>query len=111
MDIVALRRRARQPTGLLPLSLHDALPILPQCYERALGSRLDLFDIGRAAEGFDQNDLQEPFDLVGERAEAVDQRSEEHTAELQSRPHLVCRLLLETQNRRTFSLPPRVPPD
>src|SRR3989442_4469149 len=28
-------------------------------------------------------------------------RSEEHTSELQSRPHLVCRLLLETQNRRT----------
>src|SRR5690554_4510539 len=28
-------------------------------------------------------------------------RSEEHTSELQSRPHLVCRLLLETKNRRT----------
>src|SRR3989442_15222473 len=26
---------------------------------------------------------------------AYDQRSEEHTSELQSRPHLVCRLLLE----------------
>src|SRR5690554_7761788 len=26
-------------------------------------------------------------------------RSEEHTSELQSRPHLVCRLLLETKNR------------
>src|SRR5690554_7583282 len=25
-------------------------------------------------------------------------RSEEHTSELQSRPHLVCRLLLETKN-------------
>src|SRR5579872_60022 len=25
-------------------------------------------------------------------------RSEEHTSELQSRPHLVCRLLLETNN-------------
>src|SRR6266498_5272708 len=28
-------------------------------------------------------------------------RSEEHTSELQSRPHLVCRLLLEKKNRRT----------
>src|SRR5690554_7501533 len=27
-------------------------------------------------------------------------RSEEHTSELQSRPHLVCRLLLEKKNRR-----------
>src|SRR5439155_10775852 len=30
-------------------------------------------------------------------------RSEEHTSELQSRGHLVCRLLLEKKNRRTFS--------
>src|SRR5690625_6624425 len=29
----------------------------------------------------------------------VEQRSEEHTSELQSRGHLVCRLLLETKNR------------
>src|SRR5436305_3442527 len=27
-----------------------------------------------------------------------DRRSEEHTSELQSRPHLVCRLLLEKKN-------------
>src|SRR3989442_8461340 len=29
----------------------------------------------------------------------ADQRSEEHTSELQSRPHLVCRLLLEKKKR------------
>src|SRR5436305_3300649 len=28
------------------------------------------------------------------------ERSEEHTSELQSRPHLVCRLLLEKKNNR-----------
>src|SRR3989442_6748114 len=28
-------------------------------------------------------------------------RSEEHTSELQSRPHLVCRLLLEKKNNHT----------
>src|SRR5690554_7399550 len=28
------------------------------------------------------------------------QRSEEHTSELQSRPHLVCRLLLEKKNKK-----------
>src|SRR5436305_4980885 len=33
-------------------------------------------------------------------------RSEEHTSELQSRPHLVCRLLLE---KKTESLPPNQP--
>src|SRR5690554_5229957 len=30
-------------------------------------------------------------------------RSEEHTSELQSRPHLVCRLLLEKKNKRDSS--------
>src|SRR5690554_1473283 len=37
-------------------------------------------------------------------------RSEEHTSELQSRPHLVCRLLLEktkTQRQRSRSTSPR----
>src|SRR3989442_2621941 len=31
-------------------------------------------------------------------------RSEEHTSELQSRPHLVCRLLLEKKKRRFLGL-------
>src|SRR3989442_7801126 len=31
-------------------------------------------------------------------------RSEEHTSELQSRPHLVCRLLLEKKNNRIDSI-------
>src|SRR5690554_7462586 len=32
-----------------------------------------------------------------------DLRSEEHTSELQSRPHLVCRLLLEKKKKNTAS--------
>src|SRR5687768_18286994 len=31
--------------------------------------------------------------------QAIDDRSEEHTSELQSRLHLVCRLLLEKKNK------------
>src|SRR5215813_13660293 len=31
-------------------------------------------------------------------------RSEEHTSELQSRPHLVCRLLLEKKKKKTTNL-------
>src|SRR3712207_7983519 len=31
-------------------------------------------------------------------------RSEEHTSELQSRQYLVCRLLLEKKNKKTYSL-------
>src|SRR2546422_7130443 len=35
------------------------------------------------------------MDLVGNSVPQVQKRSEEHTSELQSRLHLVCRLLLE----------------
>src|SRR3989442_8960390 len=34
----------------------------------------------------------------------VQPRSEEHTSELQSRPHLVCRLLLEKKKFRSFNI-------
>src|SRR2546422_7562161 len=37
-------------------------------------------------------------------ARAVDGRSEEHTSELQSRLHLVCRLLLEKKKKQTKHL-------
>src|SRR5690625_5945764 len=37
---------------------------------------------------------------TGMRVVDAGQRSEEHTSELQSRGHLVCRLLLETNNNR-----------
>src|SRR5437870_13917289 len=60
------------------LSLHDALPI----YFRAVGRELDKRD-HREGQLKAQNHL------------AENKRSEEHTSELQSRGHLVCRLLLE----------------
>src|SRR3989442_10198832 len=34
-------------------------------------------------------------------------RSEEHTSELQSRPHLVCRLLLEKKKKTVWSRTPK----
>src|SRR5438552_14981665 len=37
--------------------------------------------------------------------EGVGDRSEEHTSELQSPDHLVCRLLLEKKKKRSFLLP------
>src|SRR2546422_8506308 len=36
----------------------------------------------------------------GARREVIAQRSEEHTSELQSRLHLVCRLLLEKKKKK-----------
>src|SRR6266536_6639673 len=62
-------------TEIYTLSLHDALPIAAR--------RLDLDDLGP--------ELGE----VGCRQ----QRSEEHTSELQSRVDIVCRLLLEIKNK------------
>src|SRR5690554_7704763 len=40
------------------------------------------------------------FPLTIRGIEAAVERSEEHTSELQSRPHLVCRLLLETKKKK-----------
>src|SRR3989442_9564730 len=39
-------------------------------------------------------------DRVRVRHQSVHARSEEHTSELQSRPHLVCRLLLEKKKKK-----------
>src|SRR5690554_7563499 len=39
-------------------------------------------------------------ELMGDHWGADFQRSEEHTSELQSRPHLVCRLLLEKKKKK-----------
>src|SRR5690625_7023323 len=82
------------------LSLHDALPIWPRwygahCYADAGQfhwppiARLPTQKTLRTAPPHRrrQRRFAEPF--------AVPEESEEHTSELQSRGHLVCRLLLE----------------
>src|SRR2546422_4349633 len=48
-------------------------------------------------------DVADP-DLIGTRSDAGP-RSEEHTSELQSRLHLVCRLLLEKKKKKTTKRP------
>src|SRR2546422_6696568 len=50
--------------------------------------------------GNNQPDFQEPY--FGP-VQAGGSRSEEHTSELQSRLHLVCRLLLEKKNKKTHT--------
>src|SRR5438552_12316836 len=66
------------PTEIYTLSLHDALPILQAHAALARG------DSSAALQLWDG---------------ATRRRSEEHTSELQSPDHLVCRLLLEKKNR------------
>src|SRR5205809_7547467 len=65
------------PTEIYTLSLHDALPILPGVRRNSYGYGCPMtagIPVGR---------------------QLAASRSEEHTSELQSRLHLVCRLLLE----------------
>src|SRR5436305_10773105 len=79
-------------TEIYTLSLHDALPIS----NPAGTSRLHC-GVGRAASGCSGR----RFGASGRRCRSRrgrGRRSEEHTSELQSRPHLVCRLLLEKKN-------------
>src|SRR2546422_2743012 len=47
----------------------------------------------------------ESLELRGPDARLRDMRSEEHTSELQSRLHLVCRLLLEKKKDKRFRTP------
>src|SRR5438876_2444512 len=78
----------RAHTETYTLSLHDALPIL----EHLLGALVRHGDeIGRAF----QRHLK-VLDLA--EIAHLQVRSEEHTSELQSPVHLVCRLLLEQNN-------------
>src|SRR5258706_16402603 len=72
-------------TEIYTLSLHDALPI--SRHVRGIGSHLD----ARVRRYM--------FHRLGDRMEVahavINDRSEEHTSELQSLTNLVCRLLLE----------------
>src|SRR5690348_18498259 len=76
-------------TAIYTLSLHDALPISLDHLQFELGNRLGGIEPLRT--GFCA-----VHDVVAAiEAERVLERSEEHTSELQSPVHLVCRLLLE----------------
>src|SRR5690625_6466936 len=89
---------------LYTLSLHDALPI----YWLDLGHVYSSGDVYTRTQGLSLSDRLTAnsfrFD-AGQQASVIDgrlnvstltgKRSEEHTSELQSRGHLVCRLLLE----------------
>src|SRR2546422_11255035 len=75
-------------TEIYTLSLHDALPIcrvrLPRNGVRETMKRPPLLLLRQKH--------------YGGQASPPEERSEEHTSELQSRLHLVCRLLLEKKN-------------
>src|SRR5258708_37838932 len=71
-------------TEIYTLSLHDALPILTRRNRRMSGAC--------------SRNIVPPI-AVSKSAIAAKTRSEEHTSELQSPDHLVCRLLLEKKHK------------
>src|SRR3712207_8129436 len=98
-------------TEIYTLSLHDALPIC------AAQDGQVVFEIRRARAAFAGGQIELEIvvarrDLRNARCDVlahrrapkirVDDRSEEHTSELQSRQYLVCRLLLEKKNTRPY---------
>src|SRR5689334_25380285 len=76
-------------TEIYTLSLHDALPIS----DGATGAYLTY-----QTDGNINNSLDGPSNLQNVIVQ-IDSRSEEHTSELQSQFHLVCRLLLEKKKK------------
>src|SRR5205814_10718308 len=98
-----------QCTRVYTLSLHDALPILSHCLiiEDHLWSKEYLITVDKympinplalidnAVQTFGIFDQPGSILPTDSGMETRDARSEEHTSELQSLRHLVCRLLLE----------------
>src|SRR5690348_18076387 len=77
-------------TEIYTLSLHDALPISLPSWWSQKSLRASITSARVAAPGMISTSFR---------------RSEEHTSELQSPVHLVCRLLLEKKNEPTHSYP------
>src|SRR5437879_8275037 len=83
------------PTKIYTLSLHDALPIYvieiaPENIHRSLAE-------GRTVINSEASKLMALVFAEGPKSE---DRSEEHTSELQSPMYLVCRLLLEKKKKQ-----------
>src|SRR3989442_6357264 len=81
-------------TEIYTLSLHDALPISSTSSSVTFSPGGRGTSVPRASTSafHDLTHLTRAWNLS---------RSEEHTSELQSRPHLVCRLLLEKKKEKT----------
>src|SRR5437899_10163465 len=90
---------ATASSDLYTLSLHDALPILLATARRDTEQLRLLHELGVCSY------MCVPLIARGRTLGAVTlvrMRSEEHTSELQSLRHLVCRLLLEKKNRANW---------
>src|SRR5207249_10450074 len=99
------------PTGIYPLSLHDALPIWSTSSPAARRVKVTASTCRASASSSRTRQailrvrtrvLPDPAGarIASGKCVSVTARSEEHTSELQSRFDLVCRLLLEKKNNK-----------
>src|SRR5262245_62822246 len=86
------------PTYIYTLSLHDALPIS----DALIAGRVESLRALQPPAWLcpDRPDRDTDRQPVGHECRSRASRSEEHTSELQSLRHLVCRLLLEKKNNK-----------
>src|SRR5438552_8115975 len=79
---------------------HPALPFPDHEVSRAINSEQQLVAVRDGLVEVEEGvrEFGKPFDLQVQCAD--DDRSEEHTSELQSPDHLVCRLLLEKKKKK-----------
>src|SRR5436305_11853286 len=88
---VFFRFTSPSPTAIYTLSLHDALPISTLRFH-ASAFRHRVRQVSRSSVSLS---MRSPAPAASPAS-----RSEEHTSELQSRQHLVCRLLLEKKKQQ-----------
>src|SRR5205809_5032956 len=100
---------AQATPAVSTLSLHDALPIYVEIVRGELEQRI--VDVGRNRTAGAEANAEGLGRLHAREHRRVEVRSEEHTSELQSRLHLVCRLLLEKKktHRSAEGRPLRAP--
>src|SRR5687768_17891732 len=94
-------------TEIYTLSLHDALPILLGAQELAAMKPSAIIVNTSRGPVIDEKAMTAALSagkLFGAGLDVFDERSEEHTSELQSRLHLVCRLLLEKKKNRDLTV-------
>src|SRR5207244_5659774 len=109
--VILLPVHATSPTDPTTLALHDALPIClhsrgKECQPQLLPSPGSPSRASARSYAIKSGSHWSPDPgathidrLTGMNDELAHQRSEEHTSELQSPDHLVCRLLLEKKQK------------
>src|SRR5258708_12099365 len=87
-------------TEIYTLSLHDALPISYQSSIDNTSGIIEEVETDRTL-----NSVASGLVKVSQLLTRYGKRSEEHTSELQSPDHLVCRLLLEKKKSQNTMMP------